>query len=158
MDYNKYDIFYLKIKYDENNTSKGRPVLLMDNDNKYNVFNIFKISTKNNNNKFNYPIKKWQEAGLTSPSYVRIGSYYTIDKKDLSSTKTGKLDTIDIKGLKTKMINLAMQKLREEKININKAKAINKIDIPDNVLTLIIAQEGVAPDPKNKNNKNIPKP
>ena len=135
----KYDIVYATLKYEDNNTGKARPVILLENDNQYNIFDIYKITTKNNNNKYNYEIIKWQEAGLKEPSYIKLKSIVTIEKTKLAKTKLGTLQDEDIAGMNKKLVEIAINELKKEK----NAELKNRISIPNNIINQI--------------NKNVPK-
>lgn len=131
----KYDIVYAILKFDENNTKKARPVLLMENENDYNIFDIYKITTKNNNDKFNYEIKQWKEAGLNQPSYIKLKNIYSIEKYKIARTKLGTLQEIDIKGMEEKLSDIAIYELEIEKQI--KSNYTYKIEIPKEVMEII---------------------
>ncbi len=46
-----------------------------------------------------YQIGDWQEAGLTKPSWIDIGSKRIVEKSMLSFDLTGELSTEDVRGL-----------------------------------------------------------
>jgi len=132
--YLKFDIVYATLKFDENKKVKARPVLLLENDNVYNVFDIYKITTKNNNDNYNYEIKKWKEAGLKEPSYIKLKSIETINKDVLAKDKLGTLQDEDIKGMNKKLVEIALIELEKEK---NEKEFSEKIQIPENILKSI---------------------
>lgn len=133
--FKKYDIVYAILKFDENNIKKARPVLLMENENNYNIFDIYKITTKNNNDRFNYEIKQWKEAGLKQPSYIKLKNIYSIEKYRIATNKLGTLQEIDIKGMEEKLSDIAIYELKIEKQI--KSNYTYKIKIPKEIMEII---------------------
>ena len=140
MDYKKYSIYDAIVYFEEINDYKKRPVLLLENENKYEIFDIYKIThddsnenkvKKKSNYKYNYPISKWKEAGLKEPSLIKIRQINNIDKK-LLIDYLGDLQKEDIEGLE----NLIVQMYEDDKNALEKynAKTENKIEIPDEVI------------------------
>ena len=139
MDYKKYSIYNAIVYFEEINDYKKRPVLLLEDDNKYEVFDIYKIthddskenkSKKNSNYKYNYTIIKWKEAGLKEPSLIKIRQINNIDKK-LLVDYLGDLQKVDIEGLE----GLVVKMYEDDKKALEKynSKSENRIEIPEEI-------------------------
>lgn len=140
MDYKKYNLYRAFIQTG-NPAHNNRPVLLLEDDNNYKVFDIYNIThddtndnksnkDKNINYKYNYPVKKWKEAGLKSPSLIKIREILNIEKR-LLFEKIGELQKEDIEGLEDLVVKMYEDDKRAlEKYN---SKTENRIEIPEEI-------------------------
>ena len=130
MELSKYDIHVAIVYFEELKQYKARPVLIFDNDNKYAVCDIFSITSKNKQYKYNYKIEKWKEAGLKQPSFIKLAELKSLNK-DLIKDKIGTLQKDDIEGLQKVLEVLESdRKKASEKYNNNNK---NKIEIPEEI-------------------------
>lgn len=97
------DIYIANVPFDDKNERKVRPALVVRVKN--GRVNVFKITSKYKNKSrwikhFYYPIKKWQEASLTKPSYVDTHKTYSLSQKYVFSRKPiGRLQNDDVADL-----------------------------------------------------------
>ena len=100
---NPLEIHVVEIPYDDIDSSKVRPALIIkiSNDNVY----LFKVTSKYSNKSskiksFYYPLMDWKNAGLKIPSYIEIHKAYGIYKNIVKKSKLiGKLSSVDTIGL-----------------------------------------------------------
>lgn len=130
MELNKYDIHIAIVYFEELKEYKARPVLIFDSDNKYAVCDIFSITSKNKQYKYNYKIAKWKEAGLKQPSYIKLAELKSLNK-DLIKNKIGTLQKEDVDGLQKVLEILESDRKKAiEKYNVENK---NKIEIPEEI-------------------------
>ena len=84
-----YDIWQAKVKFEESDEAKERPVLIWNNQ----VFLVaYKMTgTDRGDDQDEYRIRYWKEAGLTKPTSVRLRKVLRLEKGDLLY-KIGELD------------------------------------------------------------------
>lgn len=85
----RYDIWQAKVKFEESDEAKKRPVLIWNNQ----VFLVaYKMTgTDRGDDQDEYRIRYWKEAGLTKPTSVRLRKVLRLEKGDLLY-KIGELD------------------------------------------------------------------
>ena len=85
----RYDIWQAKVKFEESDEAKERPVLIWNNQ----VFLVaYKMTgTDRGDDQDEYRIRYWKEAGLTNPTSVRLRKVLRLEKGDLLY-KIGELD------------------------------------------------------------------
>ena len=85
----RYDIWQAKVKFEESDEAKERPVLVWNNQ----VFLVaYKMTgTDRGDDQDEYRIRYWKEAGLTKPTSVRLRKVLRLEKGDLLY-KIGELD------------------------------------------------------------------
>ena len=85
----RYDIWQAKVKFEESDEAKERPVLIWNNQ----VFLVaYKMTgTDRGEDPDEYRIRYWKEAGLTKPTSVRLRKVLRLEKGDLLY-KIGELD------------------------------------------------------------------
>ena len=102
-DFEKWDIREADVPYIDNpNKSSFRPVLIIAPD----MVLVLKITTHGHSDRpkpYEYEIFKWQEAGLTAPSYIQCDKYIRLNKDRFTGKKYGKLKMTDIIGVETMM-------------------------------------------------------
>ena len=89
---NRYEIWYAKYRYQDCDNIEIRPVLIWDD----RVFVIaFKMTgTDRGDNKEEFRIEYWKEAGLEKPTTIRIGRMLKMQHEDFVR-KIGELDPRD---------------------------------------------------------------
>lgn len=85
----KYEIWQAKVRFEETNKIKERPVLIWNNQ----VFLIaYKMTgTNRGDNQDEYRVRYWKEAGLTKPTSIRLRKVLRLTKDDMLY-KIGELD------------------------------------------------------------------
>ena len=85
----RYDIWQAKVKLEESDEAKERPVLIWNNQ----VFLVaYKMTgTDRGDDQDEYRIRYWKEAGLTKHTSVRLRKVLRLEKGDLLY-KIGELD------------------------------------------------------------------
>ena len=85
----RYDIWQAKVKFEESDEAKERPVLIWNNQ----VFLVaYKMTgTDRGDDQDEYRIRYWKEAGLTKPTSVRLRKVLRLEKGD-RLYKIGELD------------------------------------------------------------------
>ena len=90
----KWEIHWAHVVFEDSDEVKRRPVLIIDESNA--VIISFKMTgTDRGDNVREYRIEKWQEAGLSKPTSVRLDKILHLQKTDLDG-KIGRLQEIDI--------------------------------------------------------------
>lgn len=97
---NKWEVWWARVKFEDSEEVKKRPVIIYDNKVTYIV--SFKVTSHEvrKNFKGEYEIIKWQKAGLAKPSVVRLSRMLKMLESDFIE-KIGDLDDIDIYGIET---------------------------------------------------------
>ena len=97
---NKWELWLARVKFEDSDEIKVRPVIIFDNKVAYIV--SFKVTTHDARKRFNgeYVIVKWKEAGLTKPSVVRLSRMLKMKESDFLK-KIGDLEDTDIYGIAT---------------------------------------------------------
>ena len=89
------------VVFEDSDEVKRRPVLIIDESNA--VIISFKMTgTDRGDNVREYRIEKWQEAGLSKPTSVRLDKILHLQKTDLDG-KIGRLQEIDIIKIRFRM-------------------------------------------------------
>ena len=97
----KWEIHWAFVKFEDSDEIKRRPVLIIDESNA--VIISFKMTgTDRGDNVREYRIEKWQEAGLSKPTSVRLDKILHLQKTDLDG-KIGRLQEIDIIKIRFRM-------------------------------------------------------
>lgn len=85
----RYEIWYAKVKFEESEDIKDRPVLIW-NDCAFII--AYKMTgTDRGDNRDEYRIRYWKEAGLSKPTSVRLRKILRLSRTDLTE-KIGELD------------------------------------------------------------------
>lgn len=93
-----WEIWWAYIAFEEGNGGKQRPVLVLEDGTVYVI--AFMITSHDQRNLYGeYDITKWQFAGLTKPSTIRITRKLRLEESDLIR-KMGELQAFDIVLLK----------------------------------------------------------
>lgn len=102
-EFEKWDIWEADVPYiDDPNRTSRRPVLIIAPE----VVLVLKITTHGHSDKprpYEYEVFKWQEAGLTSPSYIQCDKYIKLNAERFTGKQYGKLKMTDIIGVETMM-------------------------------------------------------
>ena len=86
---NRYEIWSAKVKFEESDEVKERPVLIW-NDQPFLI--VYKMTgTDRGDNLEEYRIRYWKEAGLTKPTSIRLRKVLKLEKSDFVR-KIGELD------------------------------------------------------------------
>lgn len=93
-----WEIWWAYIAFEEGNGGKQRPVLVLEDGTVY-VIALMITSHDQRNLYGEYDIIKWQSAGLTKPSTIRITRKLRLEESDLIR-KMGELQAFDIVLLK----------------------------------------------------------
>lgn len=93
-----WEIWWAYIAFEEGNGGKQRPVLVLEDGTVY-VITLMITSHDQRNLYGEYDITKWQSAGLTKPSTIRITRKLRLEESDLIR-KMGELQAFDIVLLK----------------------------------------------------------
>lgn len=85
----RYEIWRAKVRFEESNEIKERPVLIWEN----HIFMIaYKMTgTDRGDNQDEYRIRYWREAGLSKPTSIRLRKVLRLTENDLVC-KIGELD------------------------------------------------------------------
>ncbi len=98
------NVLIINFPFTDGSSSKRRPVLVMKETIDGDVL-IAKITSKIYNTEFDIAIADWQEAGLTSPSFIRMHKIQTLHSS-LVFGYIGRLTTSDLKLAKKAIVNL----------------------------------------------------
>lgn len=116
----RYDIVKLFVRYEEDVASKKpngkkRPVLLLiDNSDTSGTTTGVKITHVQRPTE--YKIKRWKEAGLTTPSYIDFGFKFPVEKSILANAeKLGKLTEEDINTIKSQQLDATAYRRQQKK-------------------------------------------
>ena len=97
----RWDIWRARIKYEDSDESKERPVLIMNNS--VYMISAFKMTGTDRGDNFpEHRIKKWKEAGLDKETSVRLDKALRLDKSVLIS-RIGHLAVEDIFQIEQKL-------------------------------------------------------
>lgn len=88
----RYEIWYANVRYEDEETSKERPVLIWNDK----VFlAAYKMTgTDRGDNTDEFRVEYWKEAGLSKPTTIRIKKLLHLKTSDLTR-KIGELDRRD---------------------------------------------------------------
>lgn len=131
MEYHKYDIHLAIIYFEEINQFKTRPILIYEEKGKYELYDIYKITSKNNGYKYNYKIKRWKEAGLNEESYIKLANIKSIHSSYIRD-KIGELQQEDIIGME-ELIKIYNEDIEKASKKYDE-HFTSSIEIPDEVL------------------------
>ena len=102
-EFEKWDIWEADVPYIDNpGKSSRRPVLIIAPG----VVLVLKITTHGHSDKpkpYEYEAFKWQEAGLTAPSYIQCDKYIKLSQDRFTGKQYGKLKMADIVGVEAMM-------------------------------------------------------
>lgn len=92
MMYKRWEIWWAKVKFEDSEEVKRRPVLIIDS----NIVAIaFKMtSTDRGDRPPNYQVREWKEAGLTKETSIRLDKVLRLKPNDFDS-KIGELTERD---------------------------------------------------------------
>lgn len=90
--YNRWDIWYAKVKFEDSNEVKNRPVLIYNNAAYIIAYKMTSVDRGDNSSYFK--ITHWKEAGLTKPTSVRIEKLLKLHDSDMIR-RIGSLDERD---------------------------------------------------------------
>ncbi|MDR2073770.1 MAG: type II toxin-antitoxin system PemK/MazF family toxin [Oscillospiraceae bacterium] len=107
----KWDLFWAKVKYEDIEDFKIRPVVVIGEEEV--LISALKCTSKLNK-KFSYFVKYWEKSGLCKPTAIKIDKIIKITKRNLER-KIGRLDPEDIAEIK-KLLN---SNLKSNLINKN---------------------------------------
>jgi hypothetical protein len=92
-EYNQWDIVLAGVVFEEKDEEKRRPVVIAE-DNKYYILGFY--TTKQRKGKSDeFSINYWAQAGLTYPTFIRLGKVLELDKSRIIH-KLGRLHPKDI--------------------------------------------------------------
>ena len=94
-----YELWYAKVAHEDNPTKvDDRPVVVIDA--KHEIYAALKVTRTQPRENFwgEYSIKRWQQAGLTSLSTIRISKFLKLEIGDFRR-KIGMLRMVDIAGI-----------------------------------------------------------
>ena len=93
--YKKWDIWLAKIKFEDSQEIKARPVLIVQGDA---VFVLSLKMTSQAKHSDTYSILEWKKAGLLKPTYIRLSKFMKLQNNDFVH-KIGRLSEVDIGNL-----------------------------------------------------------
>ncbi|MCX7011455.1 MAG: type II toxin-antitoxin system PemK/MazF family toxin [Candidatus Sumerlaeota bacterium] len=104
-DYHGGEIVLLQFPYGDASSGKRRPALVLldtgDDD-----FVLARVTTQAYQTEFDVALAGWREAGLLSPSFVRVHKLATLEKS-LTVRRLGKLNDSDWRAVQTAFQALA---------------------------------------------------
>lgn len=89
----RYEIWWARVKFEDSPEVKKRPVLIW-NDCAFVLIAYKMTSTDRGDNRDEFKVEYWKEAGLTKETTIRITSVLRLEKADLVS-QIGELDYRD---------------------------------------------------------------
>ena len=99
----EWDIWEADVPYIDNPAkSSRRPVLIISPDKVL----VLKITTHGHSDRpkpYEYEVFKWQEAGLTAPSYIQCDRYISLAEDRFTGKRYGCLKITDIVGVRSMM-------------------------------------------------------
>ncbi len=98
------NVLVINFPFTDGSGSKRRPVLVIKETNDGDML-IAKITSQSYNTEFDLAISDWQEAGLTSPSFLRMHKIQTLHSS-LVFGHVGRLTNSDLKLAKKAIVNL----------------------------------------------------
>ena len=101
MGYNRWEVWAANVKYEDSNTIKPRPVLVLADRGTYVI--CLKM-TKTAPRRGEYLLKEWQFVGLRYPTTVRIGKVLHMQARDLKY-RIGSLCPLDMASIQTMLAN-----------------------------------------------------
>lgn len=109
--YRRWEIWRAKVKFEERNGSKERPVLVLDEE-KIVVISLKMTSHEPRYKKLQgeYEVMKWSEAGLSKPTVIQCSKILQLSKEDMTDYKYGTLSAVDIVGLQSIMRYMGITK------------------------------------------------
>ena len=84
MKFNRWDIWWAYVKYEESNIEKRRPIVVIDDRTAF-VLGLFVTSASPRPQYDDYIIQDWEEAGLSKPSTIKLSRRLRLDKDKLIS-------------------------------------------------------------------------
>lgn len=97
----KWDIWMARVKFEDSDESKERPVLIMNNT-AYMLFGFKMTGTDRGDHFPEHRIKQWEKAGLTKETSVRLDKALRLDPSTLTSY-VGRLEIEDIFQIEQKL-------------------------------------------------------
>ena len=94
-----YDLWFAKVAYeDDPEMCDDRPVLVIDE--KRGIYAALKVTRTSPRENFwgEYSVKRWKQAGLSSPSTIRISKLLKLAQEDFRR-KIGSLRAVDVAGI-----------------------------------------------------------
>lgn len=79
----RFEIWYAKVRFEDSDEVKERPVLIW-NDMAYIILGYKLTGTDRGNNRQEFPIEYWEEAGLSKPTTIRIGKLLRLERSDFT--------------------------------------------------------------------------
>lgn len=107
----QWEIWYADFPYDDKDESSDRPVIVLNIDGLQPVVLLSVKVTKHevrDNDKYDTPIQKWQEAGLKQPSVARISKTIQLSE-DKFRRKIGVLQPEDIMTIGARYIDFVLE-------------------------------------------------
>ena len=92
---NKWEIYWAKIKFEDIEGVKRRPVLVLNNSVSFIMTAPVTSHVPRTEFEGEYKIKNWKKAGLEKESTVRLSKRIKLESRDFDGY-IGKLDSIDI--------------------------------------------------------------
>lgn len=90
----QWEIWYANVKFEDGDEFKQRPVLVYNNVT-FAIMSYKMTSTNRGDNIIEYQVKEWKEAGLSTPTSIRIEKVLKLEEKDFVR-KIGQLTAADI--------------------------------------------------------------
>lgn len=101
----KWEVWFANVRYEDNPTIvKKRPVIIYDKQHAF-IISLKVTGQMPRNNKTEYVLQRWSEAGLDTVSTVRLSKQLKILRSDYIH-KIGNLRTKDIMGIKVKIMGM----------------------------------------------------
>ena len=92
MTYNKWDVWFATVKFDDSDEKKKRPILILDK--KEGLAVSMKMTSHKPRTSSDYALKYWEKAGLDAETTVITSKAYYLHESDLDR-KIGRLYTYD---------------------------------------------------------------
>ena len=92
---NAWELWYARVKYEDQEEYQDRPVLVIDAQDEIAIIVLKVTSTEQRNLWGEYDIVKWKSAGLKNPSTVRCTKVLSLQLKDFRR-KIGDLQLEDV--------------------------------------------------------------
>lgn len=89
----RWEIWYARVKFEESNEYKDRPVLVYKNT-LVAIISFKMTSVDRGDNNKEYQVREWEKAGLDRPTTIRLEKVLKLEEKDFIR-KIGKLTDAD---------------------------------------------------------------
>lgn len=131
MIYNRFDVCFAKVQFEDKGVSRDRPVIVMQDMGDYAI--CLKCTTNLNTPVHHQHIQMLPEAGLHQETTIVLKSYIKLFKNQIR-VKTGHLDIYDIASLQARLDEYKNEMKLQEKLHLNES-LFEEYNESDNNLT-----------------------